>query len=128
MTTITYANSYICLYVTLLSFKVFQPTKRKYNLTFNIQFCLIGIFLYTQLVNDNFTRSAIYKFITYFNYKTILRYFDILLQRGLITHSYNRGTFQYFKLTDSAISIINEIPENYNRVLYQFCNKYGVRL
>ena len=128
MNTSTYQHINQSLYVLLLAFRVTQPIRKQYNLSFNLLLCLIGMYLYTNLYNKDFSRTAIQNFIHYYNNKSIYRFFDIYLNRGLIVISYNRGKFVYYKLTDSAISIINEIPEEYNRVLYQFCNKYNVVL
>lgn len=128
MNTSTYLHINPSLYVLLLAFRITQPIRKQYNLSFNLLLCLIGIYLYSKLVNDNFSRTAIKDFIHYYNNKSIYRYFEIYLSKGLIVTSYNRGKFVYYKLTESAISIINEIPGNYDKVLYTFCNKYNVVL
>ncbi len=114
------------LYVILLSFKVYQPTKRKYKLSFNLLFCLTGIYLYSVMIKETFSRTGIYNFITYFNYNVIKRYFDIYLQRKLIIQVSNDP--QLYKLTQEAINIIEEIPKNYNKVMYEFSNKYNIDL
>ena len=126
MTTHKYLYDHTPLYVLLLSFKSIHPTKRKYKLSYNLQITLIGVYLYTLSFGNNFSRSAIKDFVSYYNYYTICRYFNIFLDRGLIVQSNNRGKFVYYKLTDQAINIVNEIPLSYNRVLYEFCNKYNI--
>jgi hypothetical protein len=128
MTTSTNVDTKLCLYVLLLSFKVFKPIKLKYHLSVNLLICLVGMYLYSISEKDNFSRLAIRKFITYFNYHAINRYFDILLDIGLIIPGIKHKTRQYYKLSNKAILIVKEIPENYNRVLYEFSNKYNVVL
>jgi len=86
------------------------------------------LYSYTTLVKPDFTRSGVIRFIRYYNDKVINRYIDIFIQRKLVIESIRHGSYQYYKLTESAISIINEIPEEYNRVLYEFCNRYNVVL
>ena len=128
MNTSTYTDSSICLYVILLAFKVFRPIKRKYNLSVNLLLCLVGLYVYSNVVKQDFCRSAIIRFVTYYNDKVINRYIDIFLSRGLVIESIKHGSRQYYKLTNQALSIVNEIPAEYNRVLYEFCNKYSIEL
>ena len=128
MNTSKYLQSYGYLYVLMLSFKVFQPTKRLHILSFNLLFVLVCIFLYTQLIDHNFCRTGIRSFVTYYNHNTIKRYFDIYMDKGLISLSYSKGNRVYYKLTEQAINIIKDLNSNYDKVLYQFCNKYNIVL
>ena len=128
MNTSTYLHIDICLYVLLLSFKSVQPTKRKHRLTFNLQLCLISMYLYSKIVERDFSRTGIKSFMTYFNSHYINRYFDIFQDRRLIVKSCIRNSYQFYRLTNQAITTVEEIPVNYNKVLYEFCNKYNVVL
>jgi hypothetical protein len=56
------------------------------------------------------------------------KYIDILLNLGLLVPGVRHGSRQYYKLSDKAVLIIKEIPENYNKVLYEFTNKYNISL
>lgn len=83
---------------------------------------------YSELVCNTFSTSAVQKFIHIYEYNRVRKYFNTLLSIGLIAEDHKKNTFQYYRLTNQAIDIVNEIPLSYNRVLYEFCNKYNIVL
>ena len=112
----------------MLAFKVFRPVKYKHNLSINLLICLVGIYSYSKMIDNTFSRTNIFKFVTYFSYPAIKRYFEIYIQRGLVIPCVMHGSRQYYKLSEQAIAIVQEIPQSYNRVMYEFSNKYNVSL
>lgn len=126
----TYQNdiNLISLYVLLLSYDATKPVRRKHKISFNLLYVLIGCYCYTTLVNKQFSFTSIVKIVRIYNSIRLRKYFDILINLSLVYQSGNKGSIKYYSLTDKARNIIDEIMKEYNRVLYEFSNKYNIDL
>lgn len=126
----TYQNdtNLISLYVLLLSYESTKSVRRKYKISFNLLYVLIGCYCHTTLVNKQFSFTSIVKIVRIYNSIRLRKYFDILINLSLVYQSGNKGSIKYYSLTDKARNIIDEIMKEYNRVLYEFSNKYNIDL
>ena len=118
----------ISLYVLQLSYEATKSVRRKYKISFNLLYVLIGCYSYTTLVNKQFSFTSIVNIVRIYNSVRLRKYFDILNNLGLVYQSSNKGSIKYYSLSDKGIDMINEIIKEYNRCLYEFCNKYNVDL
>jgi predicted transcriptional regulator len=128
MTTTKDLNIFYSLYILLLSYDATKPTRRKYKISFNLLYTLIGCHCYTTLVKDKFSFTSIHTIVRIYDNKRLHKYFTILEDLGLVYQSSNKGTIKYYSLSDKGINMINEIIREYNRCLYEFSNKYNVVL
>lgn len=128
MNTSTYVDSYISIYLLVISFDVTRPIRRKYKIAHNLLLCLIGMYVYSKLVNDTFSANSIYRFMRIFANQRLNRFISILLNKGYIVIDHNKGQYIYYRITNQTNIIIQELQDNYNKVLYQFCNKYNIVL
>jgi len=116
-------------YIILLSFRILKVLKVKYNLSVNCSLVLHGCYVYSRLIKEGFTKTAIMKFVTYFDYNKIIVYFNVLLKRGFIVDSgktYAGRTL--YNVSDQVTGIVKEIEESYNKELYLFAEKYNIEL
>lgn len=68
-------------------------------------------------------------FVSYWDRDRILRYFDVLLKRGLIEDSGKKyGSKTLYRITNQVNDIVREIEESYNKELYTFINKYNIEV
>jgi len=116
-------------YVILLSFRILRFMRIKYTLSVNCSLVLHGCWLYSKLIKQDFSRTAIMNFIEYFNNDRITRYFNVLLKRGFVIDSGKTYSgFPLYNISSQVNDMVKEIEESYNKEMYIFCNKYNVEL
>lgn len=113
----------------MLTFRIMRVNKVKYNLSVNCSLVLHGCYLYSKLIKPVFSKHAISVFITYWDYRIVSKYFNVLLKRGFIVDSgktYCGHTL--YCITDQVPDIIKEIEDSYSKEMYSFCSKYNIGL
>ena len=108
----------------LLRNKCYQSIRAKHKINYNTITTLLGAYVYTTYIKSEFTLTGLFRFISYYNYKSIKRYVYVMIECNLITQA---GAKKY-KLTNLGLSAIKEIEDNYKPVLFNFCQKYNVVL
>lgn len=104
--------------------KTFQAIKAKYRINYNTITLLCAINLYSKYVNKCFTHTAIYLFTGYYNSRNVKKFLNRLIEINVIALA---GAKKY-TLTDTGLAVIKELEDNYNSVIYQFCNKHNISL
>lgn|SRR5574343_894632 len=104
--------------------KSFQAIKAKYQVNYNTITFLCSVYLYYMHVNKSFTMTTIYLFCGYYNIRNVKRFINRLIELNIMTLA---GAKKY-TLTDTGLAVIKELEDNYNSVVYQFCNKYNIDL
>jgi predicted transcriptional regulator len=104
--------------------KTFQAIKAKYRINYNMITFLCAVQLYYMCVNKSFTHTAIYLFCGYYNSRNIKKFINRLIELNIMTLA---GAKKY-TLTDTGLAVIKELEDNYNSVVYQFCNKHNISL
>ena len=104
--------------------KTFQAIKAKYRINYNTITLLCAINLYSKYVNKCFTHTAIYLFTGYYNSRNVKKFINRLIEIDVLTLAGKRK----FTLTDTGLTVIKELEDNYNTVCYQFCNKHNISL
>jgi len=85
---------------------------------------LCAIDLYSKYIDRCFTHTAIYLFTGYYNSRNVKKFINRLIEIDVLTLAGKRK----FTLTDTGLSVIKELEDNYNNVAYQFCNKHNISL
>jgi len=114
-------NAILTLYLRNASFR---QVRLQYTINYNTITVLLGCYVFSKHVKEQFTITDIVMFTCLFNGKGMKRIFNKLLACDLITLAGSR----HYKLTEPGQTIIKQVNDNYNTVLYQFCQKYNITL
>jgi len=114
----------------IIWFRVARPIKHKYNLTTNCTLILNACYVHSVIIGKPFTRNQIRRFANYFNNRRIDSYVDILIKGNYITvvNKSKTGKVVYYSITPLGLQVIKELNDNYNSVLYSFCDQYSIIL
>ena len=108
----------------LLRNKSFRQVSKQYHINYNCLNTLLSCYVYCSCVKDVFSINSIVSFTGYYNHKLTKVYIDQLIINRLITLA---GANKY-RITEQGRQAVQTIQDNYNNVLYQFCNKYDIVL
>ena len=86
---------------------------------------LVSCYVYALHEKPLFCVTDIKLFLTYYNSNRMNKYFEILQDRNLLIFVEKVKMGKYYKLSPDAIKIIEDISVNYDKVLYEFLNKYS---
>lgn len=120
---VSYHNVSILLYIHFI-YQSSRSVRRRYELNTHAITIFVSCYLYYISVNSLFTITGIFKYLGVYDYKRMKKYFLILVNKNMITL---RGSNKY-TLTDIGLSAIQEIVSNSERLIYEFCQKYGIEL
>lgn len=104
-------------------YKSSRSVRDQYELNTHAITILVACYLYSCFVNSLFCHSHIRMYLGVYNSEKIKRYLLLLVDKGLLTQS---GT--KFSMTDTGIQAIEEISQNSESLIYEFCSKYGIEL
>ena len=104
--------------------RTYRPIKLKYNISYDMITLLCSAYLYYKYKNKLFSYTSLYLFCGYFNARNSRTFLNRLIEVNMITLAGNRK----FTLTDTGLTVIKELEDNYNSVCYQFCNKHNISL
>lgn len=111
-----------------LWFKVCKPIKGKYKLSTNCLLVLNGAYLYGIVLNKAFTRYALLKFVSYYDYSRTGKYITVLLTYGYLIESGLYKLHKLYCISDKGLQVIQELNESYNKELVKFCSLYNIEL
>lgn len=107
----------------LLFGKSSKLIRDQYKLNTHHVTVLMGCYMYVSFVKGSFTISNIRSFIGYYSLYRLRGYLDKLVSIDLLTFSGRKYT-----LTNQGYKTIENISNNYDKVIYQFCNKFNIEL
>jgi len=107
----------------LLRNKIFSPLRKEYGLNYHCVTVLLSCWFYSKYIKDKFAITAISRLLNYYNNTHLNYYFPILIEKGLMVKINNS-----YSLTQAGFSAIQTIQDNYNTVLYSFCNEHNINL
>lgn len=115
-------------YNTLLSiffaFRSSRSIRNKYNLNVYCISILVSCYVYSISVKSVFSINNIVLFYTVYSYYRVKKYLVQLCSIDLMTLV---GSNKY-TLTDKGISAIEEISQNSESLIYEYCSRYGIEL
>ena len=109
-------------------FRLLKPIRRNHKLTVNECIILNAVYLYHKYKGSLMSCNAIYNWITYYNKNRLNYYIASLCFKGHLIKSDVVKNIQYYKLTDSGISIMEEFNSSYQSILYSFCSSHSIEL
>jgi predicted transcriptional regulator len=78
--------------------------------------------------NREFNTNNIVKLISVYDYNRVKRYLNDLYRCNIIAQARPNKTIKYYTLTDLGLSLVAEISNNAEKIMYDFCNKYNISL
>jgi hypothetical protein len=110
--------------INLLMFgKSSKLIRDQYKLNTHHVTVLIGCYLYASCIKGSFTISNIRSFVGYYSLYRLKGYLDKLVSIDMLTFS-----GRYYSLTNQGYKTIEDISNNYDKVIYQFCSKFNIEL
>ena len=108
----------------LLCFQSSRKIRSTYDISTGVIVSLITCYVYMRYVNPLFTINAIRLFNTSYSFYTYKKYFNRLIEIGMMTLAGDHK----FTLTDFGLDIIKQISDNSYNIMYDFCQKYNIEL
>jgi predicted transcriptional regulator len=109
-------------------YKVCRPIKHKYSISTNCILILNGCYLLSAINNKPYTNRQLRSFVSYYNHNKISSFITILLNKGYLVHADSKNTRDYYILSSSGLSVINELNESYEIELRKFIDLYSIVL
>ncbi len=103
------------------------PIRRQYNIHTSHITALLGIYFYCKYINDTFTIHAIIPIIRSFSHKRMVKYIDTLVNCKLIEKVSNIP-YNKYTITQAGEEAINNIVNEHNRLIFEFCNTHNIVL
>ena len=116
------------LYIALNYFRVARFARIKYKLSVNCLLVLSGVYVYSKVINQSFTRRQVTYFTRYFDSYRINKYFTVLNNLGYIVESGKKREFQLYSISLIGVKIIEEMKESYDININEFIRKYNISL
>ncbi len=108
-------------------FRGLKSIRRKYHLTINEIRFLNGMYLYCKHISTCISQDACLRFISYYLNK-VKYYINSLLDKNMIYAAEVIKGFNRYKLTQAGFAVIDDINGSFERCLYAWTNKYGIKL
>jgi len=108
----------------MLRNKSFSTIRQQYKINYNCVACLLACYLFVTYKKKDFTINDIVLLSGMFSNKNLKYYFGRLLNCDLISLAGKR----HYNLTDKGYSAIQQINDNYQLALFNFCQKHNVVL
>ena len=110
--------------VNLLLFgKSTKLVRDQYKLNTHHVTVLIGCYIYVSFIKGSFTITNLRSFVGYYSLHRLRGYLDRLVSIDMLTFSGRKYT-----LTNQGYKTIQDISNNYDNVIYLFCNKFNINL
>lgn len=107
----------------LLAAKSHKPIRDQYRLNLHVITVLLACWVYSEYVSKDIVKTRLKLMIGYYSDKMISKYLSSLVSNDLLTFS---GRF--YSLTNQGYKTIEDISNNYDNVIYQFCNTHNIEL
>ena len=122
MTTATNINTQ-----TILSFvfgaKSTKLIRDQYNINMHVITVLFACYVCSEYISKEISLKSLNSVIGYYNHKRIKVYLSSLVDNNMLTFSGRKYT-----LTNQGYKTIEDISNNYDNVIYQFCSKFNIEL
>lgn len=112
----------------LISYRCSKSVRQLYKYNTHHITILIGCYLYYMHTNREFNTNNIVKLISVYDYNRVKRYLNDLYRCNIIAQARPNKTIKYYTLTDLGLSLVAEISNNAEKIMYDFCNKYNISL
>jgi hypothetical protein len=109
-------------------FKCCRSIRIKYKLSSNCVLVLNGVYVYSKVINQRFTRRKILDFVSYYNIKKIDCYLTVLISKGYVIQSGQRKTLLLYSISPIGLTVINELNQSYQDQFNIFVSKYNIVL
>lgn len=107
--------------------KAFRQVAHEYKISYRCVIVLLSCYMYSLVVKDKFTFTAIYRFVKSYKDDMIRVYMNSLISVNMITQA-GTGYVKYYVLTQLGIDTIQGIAQRTDQLLYDFCSKYSIEL
>ncbi|MBP7509391.1 MAG: hypothetical protein KA807_16385 [Prolixibacteraceae bacterium] len=108
----------------LLHYKATKQARDQYKINTHQITVLFACYVCSVFIKDIFLIYNVSQILNSYNYKRLREYINSLVSIGLITLA---GANKY-KLSSDGLQVIQDINNNMDKILYNFCNVYNIDL